>query len=73
MQKITLDIYISADEWLKTYTGSVQTVSAISRDRRRVQFPASILKKYLTHFGISGSFNIYFDNEGKFSYIEKID
>ncbi|WP_370301495.1 DUF2835 domain-containing protein [Alkalimarinus coralli] len=71
MQKISIDLTISADEWLKIYRGSARTVSATSRDGRRIQFPANILQQYVTHFGISGSFDIYFDDQGKFSSIIK--
>jgi len=71
MQKISIDIAISSDEWLKIYRGTAKTVNAISRDGRSIQFPANILQPFVTHFGISGSFDIYFDNQGKFSSIQK--
>jgi len=71
MQKISIDISISSDEWLKIYRGTAKTVSTISRDGRSIQFPANILQPFVTHFGISGSFEIYFDNQGKFSSIQK--
>jgi len=73
MQKISIDIVISSDEWLKIYRGTAKTVSTISRDGRSIQFPANILQPFVTHFGISGSFEIYFDNQGKFSSIQKTD
>jgi len=72
MQKITIDLTISADEWLKVYKGTARTVSATSLDGRTMQFPASILQKYVTHFGISGRFDIYFNDAGKFSSITKV-
>ena len=72
MQKITIDLTISADEWLKVYKGTARTVSATSLDGRTMQFPASILLKYVTHFGISGRFDIYFNDAGKFSSITKV-
>ena len=71
MQKISIDISITSDEWLKIYKGTVKTVSAMSRDGRRIRFPANILQPFTTHFGVSGSFDIYFDSQGKFSSIQK--
>lgn len=72
MQKISIDLTISADEWLKVYRGSARTVSATSLDGRQIQFPANILQKYVTHFGISGRFDIYFDDQGKFVSVTKV-
>jgi hypothetical protein len=71
MKKITIDITISSDEWLQVYRGNAKTVNAISRDGRSIQFPANILQPFTTHFGVSGSFDIYFDDQGKFSSIQK--
>ena len=71
MKKISIDISITSDEWLKIYRGEAKTVSAISRDGRSIQFPANILQPFTTHFGVSGSFDIYFDDQGKFSSIQK--
>jgi len=72
MGKITLDLYISSDEWLKLYRGSSRIVRAVSREGKKVQFPANIVQKYLTHEGISGSFVIYFNEQGKFQSIIKL-
>ena len=72
MQKISISLTISADEWLKVYRGSARIVSTTSLDGRKIQFPANILQKYVTHFGVSGKFDIYFDDSGKFSSITKV-
>lgn len=73
MPQITVDLFISADEWLKTYRGEARTVTAKSRDGRRVQFPASILQPYLTHAGVRGSFVIHFDDQGRFAGIDRLN
>ncbi len=72
MQQIIVDIFISRDEWLRIYRGETNTVYAKSRDGRSIKFPASILKKYTTQFGINGSFVINFNNDGKFQSIIKL-
>lgn len=72
MQEIILDITIDKEEWLRIYRGEANIVYAISRDGRSVQFPASILSKYVTHNGIDGSFVIHINDAGKFQSIIKL-
>lgn len=72
MSTIVVDIFISADEYLKHYQVAGAIVMTKSRDGRRVQFPASILQRYVTHQGIDGSFEITFDSAGKFSGIRRL-
>ncbi|WP_132700509.1 DUF2835 domain-containing protein [Reinekea marinisedimentorum] len=69
---IIVDIFISADDYLRHYQGQVSQVSAVARDGRRVQFPSSILQPFVTHEGIQGTFAIRFDKHHKFSGIDKI-
>lgn len=72
MNKIIIDISISRDEWLRIYRGETKLVYARTRDGRSLQFPANILSRFTTHSGISGSFEIYFDEAGKFQHINKL-
>ncbi|MEH6472993.1 MAG: DUF2835 domain-containing protein [Halopseudomonas sp.] len=72
MQKITIDLRVSADEYLKFYRGEADVVTCRARDGRRIQFPVKILNPYLTRDGVSGSFEIQFDNHGKFQSIERL-
>lgn len=71
MNKIIIDIHVSNEEYLKQYQQPNCMVSTISRDGRSIQFPANILKPFLLHSGISGSFCIYFDKKGKFKSISR--
>ena len=72
MNRITVDLAISADEYLKYYRGETRIVSARARDGRRVHFPVKILQPYMTHGGVYGSFEISFDSQGKFAAIQKL-
>lgn len=72
MERIIIDIVISSDEYLKHYRMPGATVSSRSRDGRRVHFPAKILQPFVTHSGIAGSFEISFDQSGKFSAIKRL-
>ena len=66
MQKVIVDIAISADEYLKYYVNPKAVVNVRSRDGRRVQFPANILQPHVGHEGIRGSFQITFNQQGRF-------
>jgi len=63
---------ISADQYKRYYQGGVSAVLARSHDGRTIQFPANILKPFVTHEGISGEFEIYFDSDNRFQKIEKL-
>ena len=72
MKDIVVDIAINADEYLKSYRHSGAIVTTRCRLGRRVQFPANILQRFVTHAGISGSFRICFNGAGKFVSIEQL-
>lgn len=72
MQQIIVDIHISPDEWVKLYNGSATDVHATARDGRSVRFPARILSRFYLRDGIHGSFRILFDDQGKFTSVERL-
>jgi hypothetical protein len=67
-----VSLNISADEYLKSYQHHNAVVFAMSDDGRRVQFPASLLKRFVMHEGIRGRFRIEFDATGKCQAIARI-
>ncbi len=73
MKSVVFDLDIPREEWLKIYRGEAKDVFTISRDGKRVRFPAAILHKYVTHFGVTGVYEITFDDFGKFQTIVKLD
>jgi hypothetical protein len=72
MPDIVFDLRLPADEYLRVYQGSARDVVTRAIDGRTVRFPANILKPYLLHAGIFGRFRIHFDEQGRFTRIEKI-
>ena len=66
-----INLHISKNELEKYYTG-VNTISAKSIDGRRVQFPVNILQQYISHEGIHGVFLLEYNEQFKFTNIEKI-
>ena len=72
MYEIIVRLAIDADEFVRLYSGSINQVVARADDGRTVKFPANILRPFVTHDGINGTFKIYFDQQNKFSHIERI-
>ncbi len=70
---LVVDIYISADEYLRHYQGSVTTVACTARDGRKIRFPSRILQPYISKEGIKGAFVIQFDQHHKFVGIEQLN
>ena len=54
------------------YKGYAQNVLVRANDGRKIQFPAEILKPYLTREGINGHFIIHFDDRNKYQSLQKI-
>ena len=71
-KKILIDIRITSEEFMKLYAGSAKNAHGVARDGRRIQFPANILRPFLMHTGVSGSFEIEFDEKMKFTSIRRI-
>lgn len=71
-QQIYIDIRISAEEMMKLYQGVAQNVSVRARDGRRVQFPASSLRPYVTSSGVEGSFILIVDAQHKLQSISRL-
>ena len=73
MQEIVVHLRISAEEYLKLYQGRARVVRTLALDGRSVHFPADILKPFITHQGVYGSFGISFDEQGIFQSIRKLE
>ncbi len=64
-QKTRFSLTISAEQYLAYYQRRVNNVSVVAFDGRRIQFPAKLLQKFVTHDGIQGVFEIEFDDQHK--------
>jgi len=47
-------------------------VAAETIDGKTVHFPANILRPFVTHDGVQGTFAIYFDDNNKFKDIKRL-
>ena len=72
MQTVTVSLRISSRRFQAYYEGSVDSVVARSDDGRIVQFPARVLRPFVSRRGIEGVFEITFSSRQKFHSIKKI-
>ncbi len=72
MGSITVTLAINTQEFARLYRGHARDVICTARDGRTVQFPANVLRQFLTHTGVHGEFKISFSADNKFSKVEKI-
>ncbi len=73
MQALVVNLSISPEAYQRLYAGMAKHVTATAVDGRRVQFPANILRPYVTHQGIRGRFRIQFSDDNRFESILKLD
>ncbi|HBP88840.1 MAG TPA: DUF2835 domain-containing protein [Nitrospirales bacterium] len=71
MQTVTVRLKISPERFQAYYTGVVEHVVARSIDGRTIQFPARVLRPFVSHQGIHGIFEITFDANMKFQSIRR--
>ncbi|HEX7763642.1 MAG TPA: DUF2835 domain-containing protein [Cellvibrio sp.] len=73
MNSIVVSLVISAEEFQRLYQGSAKTVFAQSLDGRNIRFPAGILRPFVLHNGVRGTFQINFDADNRFHSIQRLD
>ena len=64
---------ITADAYQGLYSGDARNVFAHDRQGRKIQFPASSLRPFVTHQGISGTFIIRVDENHKLVAVTRLD
>ncbi len=72
-RSIRFRLAISAEDYLAFYQGNAREVVARSDDNRIVRFPANAIRKFVTHDGIFGRFEITFDENNKLVAIRAIE
>ena len=68
-----IQLDISTTEFQNYYANNVKYVIARSTDGRKIQFPANILQKFVSHAGIQGLFKLTVDSQSKFQSMIKVD
>jgi len=66
MAVVRFRLDISPEQYLRYYQGAASQVVAMGYDGRRIRFPASRLRPFVTHDGVRGEFELEFDAQNKF-------
>jgi hypothetical protein len=72
MVEIRFLLNLSPQEIVAYYQGAASNVVAKSVDGRAVQFPAKILRPFVTHDGVVGLFALVYDANNKFVEIKRV-
>ncbi|MFQ5828683.1 MAG: DUF2835 domain-containing protein [Candidatus Methylomirabilia bacterium] len=72
MPEIRFSLRIPLEEYFAYYEGAAESVIATASDGRTVQFPARLLRQFLTWKGVFGEFVIEYDDHHKLVAIEKV-
>ena len=72
MKCLQFRLQITAEDYLQFYSGQAKSVSAVSVDGHRIEFPAEHLRQFVVADGISGYFELCFDENNRFKKITKL-
>ena len=70
--KVRFALNISQDVLLSYYEGTAKSVVVKSLDGRSIQFPANILRQFVTAEGVQGLFEMEFDEHNKFVGMQRV-
>ena len=71
--KVKFSLNIPQDVLLSYYEGTARAVVARSLDGRSIQFPANVLRQFVTSEGVRGIFEMEFDEYNKFVNMRRVD
>ena len=64
---------LSRQKYLQYYAGETKSVQVQSDEGLMIRFPASALKPWVTHQGVSGTFIIKYDKNHKLIELKKVE
>lgn len=70
--KVVVELKVSAGDYLAHYQGIARAVVTTDIHGKSVRFPSGILRPFVSHNGIRGTFEITFDANNKFKNIRKL-
>jgi hypothetical protein len=72
LNRIRFSLDISSEDYLRYYQGSAHSVVVTSEDGRRIQFPASNLRPFVTREGVRGRFELLLDEGNRLLELRKL-
>lgn len=73
MEQLTVDICLSRGQYLEIYKTFIRQVHTHARTGQSVRFPVNVLKPFVGHEGVRGSFRLFFDSDHRFHHIERVE
>ncbi len=73
MKNYHFPIHLSQNQFVDYYRGRIQHMVARCADGRTVQFPAALLKRFITPQGIHGNFVLTCDDNNKVIELQRLD
>jgi len=72
MSRFEFSLSLTPQEYLQYYRGSVSTVIARCANGATIQFPALLLKPFVTSGGVRGNFVLTCDDRGKGAELKRV-
>ena len=73
MKRYEFELHISSEQYLDYYRGAARHVVVRCTNLQTVQFPASLLRPFVTLDGIHGRFALDCDDDHKHAHLERLD
>ena len=71
-RRVRFALNIPQDALLSYYEGTARVVAVKSLDGRGIQFPANVLRHFVTSDGVRGIFEMEFDENNKFVDMRRV-
>jgi hypothetical protein len=71
MKQYAFHLRITPEQYLDYYRGTARSVIALAASGQKVQFPASLLQRYISQDGIHGHFVLICDDNNKCIELQK--
>ena len=72
MPRFILDLDISAEAVKALYRGEINTVRAQDRQGRWIQFSAAVLRRFVSHGGVHGTYAVTVDADHRITDIQRV-
>lgn len=70
--KIQFRLAISREQYERYYRGTAKEVIATALDGRKVRFPITALQPFVSHGGVSGLFQLIYNEDNRLVSVERL-
>ena len=72
MPESRFQLQLSTEQCQQYYCGEVSQVQVVDDHNRRIQFPAAMLRKHVSHDGVHGEFILKYDQDNRLVSLERV-